>query len=219
MGFCIFNNVAAAVAHALEADGVRRVLVVDWDVHFGNGTEEIFRGDDRVLVFSAHRYPFYPFTGGADRVYDGRSVNAPLPKGFGDASVGYAFVSLLAPVARSFGPDLVVVSAGYDAHRDDPLGGCAVSDDGFTLLSRFVAALAAELCEGRWLAVLEGGYDLGATARSALRTIEVMLEHDRAPVSFGQADALVRGIVSRAKSAIRRTDFGRTIDWGPSGHA
>jgi len=213
MGFCLFNNVAAAAAHALEQDGIERVLVVDWDVHHGNGTEDIFRDDDRVLYFSVHRSPFYPWTGHVEHVFDGRTANAPLPPGFDDAAALYALDVLLRPLAERFAPDLVVVSAGYDAHADDPLGGCALSDEGFARMAATVQDLADATCGGRWVAVLEGGYDLAATARGVARTVGVMLGETAPARPAQEADALVRGIVSRARSALRKTDFGRSVEW------
>ena len=223
MGFCLFTNVAAAAAHALDRPGIDRVLVLDWDVHHGNGTAEIFRDDDRVALFSSHRFPFYPFSGGADEVHDGRTVNAPLPEGFGDADVAEAWHTVAAPVARRHAPDLILVSAGYDAHAADPIGGCAVTEEGFAALAGLVDGLARELCGGRWVAVLEGGYNLRATARSAVRTLEVMLDgppaKPGAPGSEGTggepaaATALVKGILNRAQRSVARTEWGRGVEF------
>ena len=214
MGFCLFNNVAAATAHALEQPGIRKVLVVDWDVHHGNGTEAIFADDDRVLFFSAHRSPFYPWTGHADTVHDGLTLNAPMPKGYKDASILHPLSALLVPAAQRFEPDLIIVSAGYDAHVEDPLGGCALTDDGFALVAQVVQGLANLHCDGRWIAVLEGGYDLAATARSAVRTVGVMMG-DPAPARPQEpADALIRGIISRVRAAARKTDWGKGVEWG-----
>ncbi len=217
MGFCLFNNVAAAAAHALQHPGIDRVLIVDWDVHHGNGTEAIFADDDRVLFFSTHRMPFYPCTGHADTVHDGRTLNAPMPRGFSDAAVLYAFDALLAPAARRFEPDLIVVSAGYDAHADDPLGGCAVTDGGFGMFAGRVQDLATEHCGGRWVAVLEGGYDLAATARSAAATLDVMFGTAPPPPPQQPADGLIRGIISRTRAAARKTEFGGAVDWKSGG--
>ena len=173
MGFCLLNNVAVAAAHALSA-GAGRVLVLDWDVHHGNGTQAAFWTSSRVLFCSLHRWPFYPGTGAAGEVGEGEgrghTLNLPVPAG----TAGGAFLSLVrdvvCPVARAWGPDLVLVSAGYDAHRDDPLGGCLLADSDYGALAACVSALADEL-EVPLGFVLEGGYDLGALGRSVVATL------------------------------------------------
>jgi acetoin utilization deacetylase AcuC-like enzyme len=176
MGFCLFNNVAIAAAHAL-ASGAERVLILDWDVHHGNGTNDIFALRDDVLFCSIHQWPLYPGTGRESDVGDGHgegyTVNLPVPGGSGNA----AFVSLVEhvvrPLARSYSPDLILVSAGFDAHADDPLAGCVVTDEGFAAMSASVRAMADELGVPLGI-VLEGGYDLGALARSVVVTLETV---------------------------------------------
>ena len=175
MGFCLFNNVAIAAQHAVGVCGARRVLILDWDVHHGNGTNDIFAERDDVLFCSIHQSPLYPGTGPASDVGhgagEGFTVNLPVPGGSGDD----VFVSLVEhvvrPLARAFEPDLLLVSAGYDAHADDPLAGCVVSDAGYAAMSASVRATADELGVPLGI-VLEGGYDLAALARSVAITLE-----------------------------------------------
>jgi acetoin utilization deacetylase AcuC-like enzyme len=170
MGFCLFNNVAVAGAYALERHRMERVLVVDWDVHHGNGTQDIFWSDPRVLYMSLHQSPFYPGTGRFEEVGegDGRgfTVNIPLPGGFGDDEWTDAFRRVVVPVARAFDPQLVLVSAGFDAHANDPLGGMRVSENGFAAMADSLLEVAREHAEGRLIAVLEGGYDVDALSKS-----------------------------------------------------
>jgi acetoin utilization deacetylase AcuC-like enzyme len=176
MGFCLFNNVAIAAARALSA-GAERVLILDWDVHHGNGTNDIFAARDDVLFCSIHQWPLYPGTGhesdAGDRHGEGYTVNLPVPGGSGDAAFLSLVEHVVRPLARAYAPDLVLVSAGYDAHADDPLAGCVVTDAGFAALSASVRAMADELGVPLGV-VLEGGYDLGALARSVVITLETV---------------------------------------------
>jgi acetoin utilization deacetylase AcuC-like enzyme len=170
MGFCLFNHIAIAAAYALSRHQLQRVLIVDWDVHHGNGTQDIFWNDHRVLYLSLHQFPFYPGTGRADEVGegDGRgfTVNIPMPAGFGDAEWTAAFDRVVCPIAHEFAPQLVLVSAGFDAHASDPLGGMRVSEQGFEAMAQAMLSIAREHASGRLLAVLEGGYDVAALASS-----------------------------------------------------
>ena len=154
MGFCIFNNVAVAARHAQLDLGVGRVAIVDLDVHHGNGTEELFRDDASVLFVSLHQWPFYPGTGGPG-TSDEHTLNVPLPAGSGDAQYLRAFEEQVEPAVRAFEPELVLVSAGFDAHERDPMGQMQVTENGFRELARRAASLAP-----RTAAVLEGGYNL-----------------------------------------------------------
>ena len=154
MGFCMFGNVAIAARHAQTALGIGRVAVVDFDVHHGNGTEALFRDDPSVLTVSLHQWPFWPGTGGPGSNSEG-TVNVPLAAGSGDAEYRAAFAEIVEPAVRAFEPELVLVAAGFDAHRDDPLAEMAVTADGFREMARRSASLAP-----RCAAVLEGGYNL-----------------------------------------------------------
>jgi acetoin utilization deacetylase AcuC-like enzyme len=184
MGFCLFNNVAVAAAHAIEAAGAERVLVLDWDVHHGNGTEAIFAGSDRVLYMSIHQWPLYPGTGPAEYVGtgagEGYTVNLPVPPGSGSETFLSLVQHLVVPIAREFRPGLVAISAGYDAHRDDPLAECSVDTDGYAHMAATVRALAADLGVPV-LVCLEGGYDPGALAASVVATVLALGSDGEAP--------------------------------------
>ena len=164
MGFCLFNNAAIAARAVQREAGVERVLVLDWDVHHGNGTQHTFETDPSVLYVSTHQYPFYPGTGAAGEIGIGRgegaTLNVPMPAGCGDAEYIGVFQRVIAPAARAFRPDYWIVSCGFDAHEDDPLAAMRVTQSGYAALTAIVRALADELSGGRMLFVLEGGYSL-----------------------------------------------------------
>lgn len=186
MGFCLFNNVAIGAQRALDR-GLARVLVVDWDVHHGNGTQHLFHARPEVLFFSTHQgFGFYPGTGGANERGVGNVVNVPLRAGSGHAELVSAFDDVLVPRADAFRPELVLVSAGFDAHDDDPLGGLRATDDTFTALCRVVTGIADRHAGGRIVLALEGGYDLGAIARCVRVCADVLA----APVGYGERSAL-----------------------------
>jgi acetoin utilization deacetylase AcuC-like enzyme len=177
MGFCLFNSVAVAARHALDAHGAERVLIFDWDVHHGNGTNDIFRPTDEVLFVSVHESPLYPGTGPARDHGSGRgegyTVNVPVPGGSGDETWCSLAEHVVVPLARSYAPALILVSAGFDAHEGDPLADCAVTDDGFAAMAGSVSRVAAELGVPVGL-VLEGGYEGEALARSFRIALEVI---------------------------------------------
>ena len=175
MGFCLYNNVAIAARAAQGEHGIERVLIVDFDVHHGNGTQEVFYQDGSVLFFSTHQYPYYPGTGhwhetgrGAG---EGTTVNVPFPAGVGDEGYQQAFDQVLVPLARRFEPQLILVSAGYDAHWNDPLAAMQLSIPGYASLVDRLLALADELCGGRLVFTLEGGYHLQVLAHAVLNTM------------------------------------------------
>ncbi len=164
MGFCLFNNVAIAAEYALRKPGIKKVLIVDYDVHHGNGTQWAFYNRPDVFYISTHRYPFYPGTGARREEGEGKgkgfTLNCPFSGGQGDEEYLKAFDTEIIPVARDFNPDLVLLSAGYDAHRLDPLGGMNVTSAGFAEMTRKILEVAHQSCGGKLVAVLEGGYSL-----------------------------------------------------------
>lgn len=179
MGFCLFNNIAIAARQSLRKYGLDRILIVDFDVHHGNGTQDAFYDDPAVLYFSTHQYPFYPGTGRIDEVGVGKgigtTVNVPLPAWCGDEEYSQVFQQILVPVAHRFQPELILVSAGYDAHWLDPIGSMQLSVSGFAQMVQILKRLALDLCQGRLVFVLEGGYHIPALARSIKATLEVLL--------------------------------------------
>jgi acetoin utilization deacetylase AcuC-like enzyme len=178
MGFCFFNTIAVAAKDAIEEKGLARVLVADFDVHHGNGTQEIFWEDGRVAYLSVHRYPFYPGTGAADEEGQGRgrgaTVNVPLAGGADDERYAGGFVRALERLAERFRPELILVSAGFDAHVADPLGGMRVTEEGFSSMSESLRQVAETFASGRVVSLLEGGYDAHATASSALEHVRAL---------------------------------------------
>lgn len=176
MGFCIFNNVAIGAMVARQHLGVARVMVVDWDLHHGNGTQHVFERDPTVFFFSSHQFPHYPGTGHFTETGlgpgEGTTMNVALGKGCGDGEFVEMYRRLLVPVAQEFKPELILVSAGFDIHADDPLGGMKVTPSGFAGLTRLIVDIARQICNGRVVFCLEGGYDAEALAESALAMID-----------------------------------------------
>ena len=179
MGFCLFNNVAVAACYALDERGLERVLIVDYDVHHGNGTQDTFYETPRVLYFSTHQYPYYPGTGhwretgrGAG---EGYTVNVPLAGGVGDAGFAEIYAEVLWPMARRYQPQLILVSAGYDAHWADPLAGMLLSLQGYAQMVRDLKEMAEEFCQGRIVFTLEGGYQLDVLSYGVLNTFRILL--------------------------------------------
>ena len=180
MGFCLFNNVAVAARTLQKEEGVERILIVDWDVHHGNGTQHSFEEDPSVLFVSTHQFPFYPGTG--DFVECGRgpgegaTLNIPMPAGCGDTEYTGALQRLLVPAARAFRPEIILVSCGFDAHRADPLASMEISAEGFLQMTRTVRALAEDLCGGRIGFVLEGGYAPTSLFEGTASLLRALLE-------------------------------------------
>ncbi len=208
MGFCLFDNIAIAAARLL-AEGYERVAIIDWDVHHGNGTQAAFYDEPRVLFVSLHQWPHYPGSGFFSECGEGdalgRTVNLPLPAGSTDADYAHAFEALVEPVVRQFAPQAILVSAGQDIHRDDPLGSMRVTEAGFADMALRCARLAREFCEERLAFVLEGGYDRGATARS----VEAILR----AVSDEKAPPIAAEGTERAAAAIARARETQAAYW------
>jgi acetoin utilization deacetylase AcuC-like enzyme len=203
MGFCFFNNVAIAASWLVKVIGMRRVLIADWDVHHGNGTQQMFYESPEVLYMSTHQYPFYPGSGSLDQIGNGLglgfTVNAPMPATFGDNEYLQIFDELLMPVARRFRPEFVLISAGFDAHFRDPLGGMRVTEGGFVAMTRRLQRIADECCEGKMVAALEGGYDLRGLAECGRAVINEMGRDGDEPVSAAKDGERAQPIIQRAR--------------------
>jgi len=191
MGFCIFNNMAVAAKFALSKFNLSRILIVDFDVHHGNGTQDVFYADPKVLYFSTHQYPFYPGTGWMDETGtgegEGTTVNFPMVAGWGDEEYLRAFNEGLVPVARRFQPQLILVSAGFDAHWADHLAMMRVSVKAFAQMVMILKNVAAELCQGRLIFTLEGGYNLRVVSSSIKAIFDVLLGNSEIDDPLGKA--------------------------------
>lgn len=185
MGFCLFNNVAIAAQFGLARMGMKQILIVDWDLHHGNGTQHSFYGTDQVLYFSTHQYPHYPGTGSLFEIGEGKgegfTLNCPLPGGQGDRDFHRIFQELLVPVARQYRPDFILVSCGFDIYGGDPLGAMRVSAEGFADMTGIVQELADEICQGRLLITLEGGYNLHGMRDGSLAVLTALSGEQLAP--------------------------------------
>ena len=205
MGFCLFNNIAIAAAYAKETYGLKRILIVDWDLHHGNGTQHAFYDDPGVLYFSSHQYPYYPGSGNYDEVGNGAgegfTVNAPFPGGFGDAEYVHVYSRILKPIAFEYRPELILVSAGFDPFVQDPLGGMEVTGEGFGALAGIVQDIAQETC-GKVLLTLEGGYNpagLRDGVRAVLDTLLGKTSPLPEPAPSPVAEQVARRIISVQK--------------------
>ena len=208
MGFCLFNNVAIAAASLVRHYGLKRVMIVDWDVHHGNGSEEIFYESPEVLYVSTHQFPHYPGTGSLHEIGagagEGYTINLPMPANCGDAEYLRIFDELVLPIGRKFKPEFVLVSAGFDCHLRDPLAAMCVTEDGFAAMARRVKKLAAECARGRMVAALEGGYDLQALVDSGRAVIEEFGRDAGEPIRPSQGGDAIMPIVERIAHNVGR---------------
>jgi acetoin utilization deacetylase AcuC-like enzyme len=207
-GFCLFNNVAVGARYAQEILHLQRVLIVDWDLHHGNGTQHSFENDATILYFSTHQYPYYPGTGALGEVGTGKgtgyTVNVPLSVGFGDGEYAGIYQKILKPIALEFRPDLVLVSAGFDIYFGDPLGGMSVTPSGFAGLTRIILEIAEECCKGRAVLTLEGGYDLDGLKSSVHHVLKELAGFERTDV--GALIALAEpGILDYVIDRVKKT--------------
>jgi acetoin utilization deacetylase AcuC-like enzyme len=205
MGFCLLNNVAVAAAHALT-QGISRVAVIDWDVHHGNGTQEMFFTDPRVLYASLHQWPFYPGTGNAPEIGEGEgrgyTVNIPLSQGAHAGDYAAAFDRVLLPVLEEYRPELVLVSAGFDAHRNDPLAAMRLDAPAYGWMTARLLHLAEQTASGRLALFLEGGYDLGALEESLAASLRVLGELDAGPDGAPPPEPVHEAEIKRTKKAL-----------------
>jgi len=206
MGFCLFNNIAIAARYALHRHNLERVLIVDFDLHHGNGTQDAFYEEPRVLFFSTHQYPYYPGTGHWQEtgrgIGQGYTVNVPLPAGTGDMGYQQVFDEILVPLAWRYQPQLILASAGYDAHWMDPIGMMLLSVSGFANMVRTLVTLANKLCAGRLVLTLEGGYNLEALAYCIAATFSILLGDETVHDPLGSAaqrEQPVEAVISAVK--------------------
>ena len=207
MGFCLFNNAALAAAYARKVLGMERILILDWDVHHGNGTQHIFEMDNSVFFFSLHQYPHYPGTGSFTETGlgkgEGFTVNIPLSRGYGDSEYAAILLALLPPLALEFKPDMIIVSAGFDPHESDPLGGMQLSPSGFAALTRCLMNIADICCDGRIVLVLEGGYDVRTIGENVVAVLDELSNKTHCPVTEVAKGAHAKKVLYVVKRCVK----------------
>ena len=208
MGFCLFNTIAIGARHLKRQYGAERVLIMDWDVHHGNGTQDAFYRDRSALYLSTHQFPFYPGTGAAEEVGEGKgegyTVNVPLPAGCGDAEYLRAFDEIVIPIAEKFAPDWVLVSAGFDPHRRDPLGSMNVTEEGFGAMAAILMALAEKHAGGKIAFLLEGGYDLAALKNSVVAVLGKMAGRAESIAHSAKGGEAIEPVIRKVRSVQER---------------
>ncbi|HYT56121.1 MAG TPA: histone deacetylase [Verrucomicrobiae bacterium] len=202
MGFCLFNTMAVGAEYLKRIHGAKKILIMDWDVHHGNGTQDAFYDDPSVLFISTHQFPFYPGSGAVNEVGvnagAGFTINIPLPAGCGDAEYLQVFEQVVVPAAEKFAPEWILVSAGFDPHRRDPLGGMGVTEAGFGAMAQKLLVLAERFADGRIAFLLEGGYDLVGLRDSVAAVLEAMqTEHDDQPQTLQMAPSRIEPLLHR----------------------
>jgi acetoin utilization deacetylase AcuC-like enzyme len=201
MGFCLFNTIAIGAHHLKQTYGAKRVMIMDWDVHHGNGTQDSFYEDPSVLFVSTHQFPYYPGTGAVSEMGlnagEGYTLNIPLPAGCADAEYMRVFYDVVVPAARKFEPEWILVSAGFDPHRRDPLGGMEVTEAGFGGMARLLLRLADQYAGGKIAFLLEGGYDLAALRNSVAAVLEAMQQNSRSVESAKPGGDSIEPLIRR----------------------
>ncbi len=205
MGFCLFNNIAVGAAYLTRIEGLKRVLVMDWDLHHGNGTQHIFYDKSEVLYFSVHQYPYYPGTGGLAEIGEGQgkgyNVNVPLSSGMGDNEYIRIFEEILSPVIDQYEPQFILVSAGFDTYFDDPLGGMKVTPQGFSKMTRFLTDAADKHCQSNIVFILEGGYNLDGLWVSIKEVVEELMDKKLSDYKLSESNPQIYSIIEDVKKA------------------